>query len=123
MKRKITSDSIIIRDDNDKEIICITEKASDGVMNFKVSGKLKADVSYDFEDELTAVASVCKRIDLDLFDVTYISAVALRALLSVQQLIDEDDEALLRITGINKKLLEDFTENGFDQLFIIENID
>lgn len=120
MKRVISSDSITILDDNNKTMLRITEKLTDNVMYFKVSGELSSSVSYDFEDELTAAASVCNKIRLDLNEVTCISSVAIRALLSVQQLLDKDDEAELRITGMNNAVLEMFKENGFDLLFNID---
>ncbi len=121
MQRQIDSNGIIIFDDNGKKLLSITESFSDGVMNFSVSGELSSGVSYDFEDELTAAASVCKKIDLDLKGVTYVSAVAFRALIAVQQLVDKDDEATLRICSINRMLLRQFRDNGFDRLFIIDN--
>lgn len=122
MKRIINSNSITVLDDNDNELLCITEQLSNGVMDFRVSGKLSTEVSCDFEDELTACAGVCMRINLDLGAVTYISSVALRALLSVQQLIDEYEEAMMYITAINKSVLDVFKENGFDQIFIIDSL-
>lgn len=119
MERTYEKNSLIIRDNNGDFKLGISTKNDNNSSLIKVSGELSSDVSHDFEDELMAVVTVSDNIDLDLSDVTKISSVALRALLSAQQVIDEKDNASLRLLNMKKEVLSFFEEKGFDDLFII----
>lgn len=119
MKRIYENNSLIIRDDNGLFKLSISTETANNYSLIKVSGELNSEVSHDFEDELMAVVTVCDNIDLDFCDVTQISSLALRALLSAQQVIDERDNALLRILNMRKEVFRFFQKKGFDDLFII----
>lgn len=105
----------------DQEVLLmLTEKVSDGVMEILVSGELRNETAHDFEDEIMAAFSVCKTVRLDLSGVTYLASLAMRTLLSIQQIIDENQEAQLVISRISLAVKEIFTESGFMEILNIE---
>ena len=101
--------------------IALTEELVDGQMHIGVSGEIKNEVALEFEDELMAAFTVCQVVQLDLSKVTYIASIAMRALLAVQQIVDENEGADLVISKISKEVREMFETSGFlDILHIIE---
>ena len=86
--------------------IAVFLTAEDGFTLIFIS---KNEVSHDFEDEIMAAFSVCGNIKIDLSETTHISSLAMKALLSVQQIIDDILNELYKITGKkspNKKFLK-----------------
>lgn len=59
-------------------------------------------------------------VKLDLSKVTYIASIAMRALLSVQQMIDDNDSASLVINGMSSEVREMFDTSGFLDILNIE---
>lgn len=94
-------------------LISLSEKLVDNEMHISVSGELRNEVAHEFEDELMAAFSVCNVVKLDLSEVTYIASIAMRALLSVQQIVDENDNGAFVITGISSQVKEVFESSGF----------
>lgn len=104
----------------DEVLISFSEKLIEKEMHIVVSGELKNEVAHEFEDELMAAFSVCNVVKVDLSKVTYIASIAMRALLSVQQIIDENSEASLVISKISKEVKEMFESSGFIDILNIE---
>ena len=100
-------------------VISLTEKMVDGEMHIQVKGELKNEVAHEFEDELMAAFSVCGVIKLDLSEVTYIASIAMRALLSIQQIIDENNASLV-ISKVSSEVKQIFETAGFFDIFVIE---
>ena len=117
--RRMNGDTLEILD-GDVLVISLSEKLIDNAMHIVVSGEIKNEVAHEFEDELMAAFSVCNIIKLDLSKVTYIASIAMRALLSVQQIIDENDGASLVITNMSPEVKETFDTSGFLDIFNIE---
>ena len=82
-------------------------------MHIAVTGEIKNEVAHEFEDEIMAAFSVCRNIKLDLSKVTYIASIAMRALLSLQQIIDENEGSSLIITSMSPEVKEAFDVSGF----------
>ena len=104
----------------DTIIISLSEKLIENAMRIVVSGEIKNEVAHEFEDELMAAFSVCNIVKLDLSKVTYIASIAMRALLSVQQIIDENETASLVITSMSPEVKEMFETSGFLDILNIE---
>lgn len=117
--RRINGDTLEILN-GEEIVISISEKMVDGQMHITVSGEIKNEVAHEFEDELMAAFSVCNVVKLDLSKVSYIASIAMRALLSVQQIIDENEAAALVITGVSKQVKETFDASGFLDILNIE---
>ncbi len=104
----------------DKIIMSLSEKLVDNEMHIAVTGEIKNEVAHEFEDELMAAFSVCDIVKVDLSKVTYIASIAMRALLSVQQIIDENDNSSLIITNLSPEVKETFESSGFLDILNIE---
>ncbi|MBR6671201.1 MAG: STAS domain-containing protein [Ruminococcus sp.] len=109
------------------EILCgeevalsLSEKMIENEMHIEISGEIRNEVAHEFEDELMAAFSVCKVVKVNMSKITYIASVAMRALLSVQQMIDEDDEATMIITHISPEVKQIFEVSGFIDILNIE---
>ena len=117
--RRINGDTLEILN-GDELIISLAEKLVANEMHIDVSGEIKNEVAHEFEDELMAAFSVCGVVKVDLSKVTYIASLAMRALLSVQQIVDENDELSLVITKISPEVKEMFEAAGFLDILNIE---
>lgn len=117
--RRINGDALEISN-GENVIISLSEKLVDDVMYIVMSGEIRNEVAHEFEDELMAAFSVCNVVRVDMSKVTYIASIAMRALLSVQQIIDENDSASLVITGISPEVREIFETLGFVDILNIE---
>lgn len=119
--RKVNGNALEIYDENNNFILSIDEKVSaDKCMLISLSGEIKNEVAHDFEDEIMAALSVCKKIEIDFEKVTYIASMALRSLLSVQQIIDEMNEAQMILKKISPEVMSVFKESGFSEILEIE---
>ena len=120
-KRIIENDHLIISDENDVRILTIMETFDEDRVTLSLAGNINMGVAHDFEDELTAAASVCDKIIVDFTDVEAISSVGIKALLMVQRTLDKRADSMLKLTGMKKAVYEMFDEMGFVDLFEIEN--
>lgn len=105
---------------NDEVVLSFTEKVENGVMYMKVSGDIRNEAAHDFEDEIMAAFSFCTAVRIDMSEVTYIASFALKALLSIQQIIDENNAAGLVIENLSPVAKEMFVESGFMDILNIE---
>lgn len=117
--RRINGDTLEVLN-GENVIISMSEKLIDNEIHITVAGEIKNEVAHEFEDELMAAFSVCNTVKLDLSKVTYIASIAMRALLSVQQIIDENDQASLIIIGMSPEVKDMFESSGFFDILNVE---
>ena len=120
IERRMNDNKLEIVDDHGKPIFSIEEKHEDGVLSIFVSGQIKNEVAHEFEDEVMAALSVCNTIVIDMKDTTYIASMALRSLLSAQQLIDEIDGASMTLVHVSKEVMKTLNESGFAEILAIQ---
>ena len=101
-------------------VLCIREQMKDDIFNMEAEGEIRNEVAHEFEDELMAAVSVCRKIRLDLSKITYLASGALRSLLSVQQIIDEQEGAEMILVHVSEPVMEALKESGFDEILFIE---
>ena len=118
-QRRMNNGALEILDGNQQVIMAIREIADGRGMTITVSGKIKNDIAHDFEDELMAALSVCPKLRIDMSKTDYIASLALRGLLSVQQMIDNMDGAEMQIR-ISPAIRPVFEESGFFDILNIE---
>ena len=90
-------------------------------MHILLNGQLSNLVALEFEDEVMAALTVCHRLRLDFSGVNYIASTVLRTLLSVQQLIDNIEDAEMTLTGVTGEVMETFKDSGFSEILEIES--
>lgn len=117
--RTVKGNTLEIRSEHG-HILQITEEMAEGTMYIKIAGEIVNECAHDFEDELMAAFSVCNQIKLDLSGITYIASIALRTLLSVQQIVDEHEGASLILTELSPEVHRVFEESGFMEILEIE---
>jgi len=91
------------------------------IVTMELSGSITMEFAHEFEDELTSVATVCNHIIIDFSGVDSISSVGLKALLSVQQLLDSRPSSMLKLRSLSAPIMKIFQELGFHELFDIES--
>ena len=101
-------------------VLCIREQMRDDIFYMEAEGEIRNEVAHEFEDELMAAVSVCRKIRLDLSKITYLASGALRSLLSVQQIIDEQEGAEMILVHVSEPVMEALKESGFDEILFIE---
>lgn len=101
-------------------VLCIREQMKDDIFYMEAEGEIRNEVAHEFEDELMAAVSVCRKIRLDLSKITYLASGALRSLLSVQQIIDEQEGAEMILVHVSEPVMEVLKESGFDEILFIE---
>ena len=118
-QRRMNNGALEILDGDERVIMTIRETVEDQEMKIAVSGTIKNEVAHDFEDELMAAVSVCPKLAIDMSQTDYIASMALRSLLSVQQMMDNLDGAEMRIR-ISPAIRPIFEESGFFDILNIE---
>ena len=101
-------------------VLCIREQMKDDIFYMEAEGEIRNEVAHEFEDELMAAVSVCRKIRLDLSKITYLASGALRSLLSVQQIIDDQEGAEMILVHVSEPVMEALKESGFDEILFIE---
>ena len=119
-KRRINNGVMEILDNENNCILSMAEEAVDDTIHICVSGRIVTEAAHEFEDELMACITVCKRIVLDFENVTHISSMGLNTLLSVQRIIDDDPHSFLKILNVSSEVYQEFKDVGFHELLIIE---
>lgn len=121
MNKRVANGTILeIQSISGESLLSFDEEVVDGIMLIKVVGEVRNEVSHDFEDEIMAAFSVCNNIRLDLSDVTHLSSLAMRALLSVQQIIDEIPDSSMVISNVSQTARELFEKSGFIDILCFE---
>ncbi len=119
-ERKMNDKAMEIYDDHGQFMFSIEESVDSDAMVILLNGKIKNEVAHDFEDEVIAALSVCRKIILDMRKLTYIASVALKSLLSAQQLIDTMDGASMTLVHVSKEVMKILDDSGFSDLLAIE---
>ena len=119
--RRMNNNVLEICDENNNVILSIAESMADDVLLITVAGQIKNEVAHEFEDEVMAALSVCPKITLNLEKVTYIASMAMRSLLSAQQVIDEIDGASMTLVKVSQEVMETLKESGFSEILTIED--
>ncbi len=117
--RRMNQDILEIQVEN-KTVLFIAERAEGELMQMRISGEISNAAAHDFEDELITALTVCRKIVLDLEEVTYIASLGMKALLSVQQIIDENPGSELCIAKMSPQVREIFEDAGFTEILNIE---
>ena len=118
--RRMNNNVLEICDENNEVILSIEEKAIENGLEIYLKGEIKNEVSHEFEDEVMAALSVCSKLIINFEKVTYIASMALKSLLSIQQIIDETDGSSMLITHISPVVKDIFDESGFSEILEIE---
>ena len=119
-KRRVEEGSLIITDDSGNDILTVKEDFSQGTLFLRVSGRIKSEAAFDFEDELIAGLSVCKRIVIDLSGVTYIAGSALGSIMSAQRIADSKPGAEMIFCNVSDELSKSFEAAGLLKLLTVE---
>ncbi len=120
-KRRMNNGVLEICDEDDQVILSIAESLRDGTMCMELSGQIRNEVAYEFEDEVMAALTVCPSILIKLENVSYIASMALRSLLSVQQVIDDMEGASMTLVDVSPEVMEILKESGFSEILTVEN--
>ena len=120
MKRRIVKNGTLEIYNDDQIIFTLSETISDGLMLISLGGQISNLVASEFEDEVMAALTVCRKLRLDFSGVTYIASGVLRVLLSVQQVIDGIEGAEMVLTGVTNEVMNTLQEAGFDEILEIE---
>ena len=120
-KRMVENDSLIILGENGETLLTICEIFKENTMFLLPKGSINMNVAPDFEDELTAAATVCSQIVVDFSGVDVISSAGIKALLMVQRILDKRENSMLRLKAMKPDVYEMFDDMGFVDLFEIDN--
>lgn len=120
--RRVNGAALELLEDG-KVILCISEEVVNEVLIFHISGLLRNDLVYEFDDELSAAVSIGKNIEIDMRGVTYIASASLKVLLRIQQKLDsEGNKVEMRLTNVPAEIMTVFKDSGLsDILDIMEN--
>ena len=118
--RRMNNNVLEICDEDNKVILSIAESMEKDVLLIVLSGQIKNEVAHEFEDEVMAALSVCSKITLNMEKVTYIASMAMRSLLSAQQMIDEIDGASMTLVKVSPEVMETLKESGFSEILTID---
>ena len=121
LNKRVLNDNVLeIRNEHGETLISFFEEMNGNVMFIKVIGEIKNEVSHDFEDEIMAAFSVSGNIKIDLSETTHISSLAMKSLLSVQQIIDDIPGSSMVISALSNEVEKMFEESGFIDILYIE---
>ena len=120
-KRAVENDCLVITGENGEKLLSIRESFNDHIMNLMLEGNINMNVAHDFEDELTAAATVSDKIIVDFSGVDVISSAGIKALLMVQRILDKRADSMLKLKSMKSSVYEMFDDMGFVELFEIEN--
>lgn len=120
-KRMMENDSLILSEENGSKILMIREVFDEDIVTLSLTGNISMNVAHDFEDELTAAATICNQIIVDFSGVDVISSAGIKALLMVQRILDKRADSMLKLKAMKPEVYEMFDDMGFVDLFEIEN--
>ena len=119
--RRVNNNVLEICDENNEMILSIAEEINpQGKMIITLNGEVRNEVAHEFEDEIMAALSVCKNIELNMKNVSYIASMALKCLLSIQQMIDEMNGSSMVLTNVSQEVMTILKESGFSEILEIE---
>lgn len=117
--RRMNANTLEVYTDN-VLVLSMLEKKENGFIVVEVSGDINNEVAHEFEDEIMALISVFDKVKIDMGNVTYIASLAMKALLSVQQIIDEKENSEFVLTNLSENVRENFELSGLSDVLYIE---
>lgn len=120
-KRTVEDSCLVLIDENCEKLLSVRESFEDDKIILSLSGKINMNVAHDFEDELTAAATVGDKIIVDFSGVDAISSAGIKALLLIQRILDKRADSMLKLKSMKSSVYQMFDEMGFTELFEIEN--
>ncbi len=120
MKRRMTDNALEILGEDGEVVFSIREEANGDTMLISPEGRLTNHAVHDFEDEVMAALSVCPKILIDFSKVVYISGVAMKSLLSIQQEVDGIYNASLVLCSPSVQVMETLKEAGLDEILTVD---
>ena len=121
MKKRVINDGALeIYDEDGRLLLSVKGTMKDGGMDVKLRGSIVTEAAHDFEDELFAFVTVCRKIAIDFAGVTHISSMGLKTLLELQRILDKTEDGALRFYHVSSDVYAEFQHVGFDELFLIE---
>lgn len=118
--RRMNNNVLEICNKDGEAILSFAESMENDVLLIKLEGQIKNEVAHEFEDEVMAALSVCPKLAINLEKVTYISSMAMKSLLSAQQMIDEIDGASMTLVKVSPIVMEKLKESGLYDILSIE---
>ena len=95
------------------------EKKSEGKnVTLVLSGRLDTSTAPELEAEVKASVEGTENLIFDFTDLDYISSAGLRVLLSALKMMSK--QGSMKITNVNKSVLEIFEITGFSDILTIE---
>ena len=88
INRTMKDDLLVLTNPETGEQVEIRETIEGGEAVITPSGRLTTEMTHDLEDELTAMALSCRRIEIRMQEVAYISNSVIRMILQVQHMVD-----------------------------------
>ena len=118
MERIYRSDGIFFQRDG-VEVARIQETIEEDVVCMALSGAFSSDLANDLLDEMMALISVDKGIELNLAQVTHFSPTINRVLLAVENRLEESGK-IMRIAHVPELIYQNFRKSGMHELFEME---
>ena len=118
----IDDDGVIHYFDDGEEFFSMAETINEknNRIELFLSGSFRSDVVSSVQDELLALASLNKDIQIDMENLSYISNAAKEGLLLTQQHMDKTRKGSFVLVNLPGKIYEDFDKIGLTQLLDIE---
>jgi anti-anti-sigma factor len=121
MQRTMDGDTLVLTDTQTGETVRIQESVSDGRAVIRPSGRLGMEVSHDLEDELTAMALMCREVVIEMPEVSYIANAVMSAILRIQHMA-EGRKGRMLLKDMNEDIYGRFEEMGLDGVLEISRI-
>lgn len=112
MIRQMTNDGFCIVKENGETVLRMEEKPKDASVVVTLTGSLDGNNAYDVYDELDALISVGKGIELEIGDVTHLSGTFESMLITLQQKMEETPFETLPIRNVPRAIYDDLKKKG-----------
>ncbi len=119
IRNLVDANHIVIEDEDGVKILSIKEKMENRTAIFSLQGELLNEVSFELEDELSAMLTVCDNIKVEMSGLDFIASKGIQILLQVQK-ETERKNGKLTLSGVSDEIKQIFENNGFSDLFEFE---
>ena len=116
----VKEDSVCLMDKG-KAVLRIQETVQDKAVNIVLEGDLRSDTAHALGDELKTLVLLNHNLLVDFQKVSGLSTSCCRALLSIQQTIDNNEKGSMKLVRIPAAILEKMNATGLTALLLIEN--
>lgn len=118
MERIYQTDGILFQKDG-VEVAKIQEVIGDELVCMTLSGSFSSDIANDLLDEMMALISVGKGIELNLAEVLHFAPTVNRVLLAVENRLEESGK-IMRMVHVPESIYQSFRKSGMHELFEME---